>query len=115
MNPVEQFNEIHHMKTMTRVIFLCGLLGLAGQHLHASQMPGYVLEWGWNTAEGTVLPVKLVASNVVSVSVGFSHNLALRGDSTVFGWGAITSVGSWAIKHQAMALQMEWSESTAIF
>lgn len=75
------------MNAMTRTISILGLLGCVQLHLHAASGSGYVLEWGWNTATGTAMPVKLVASNVVAISAGSFHNLALSADSSVVGWG----------------------------
>ncbi len=84
---MEQLNKSQRMKAMTKVLFVCVLLTLVHQLLQASPIPGYVIEWGWNTAAGTAAPVRQVASNVVAISVGPFHSLALRADGTVLGWG----------------------------
>lgn len=68
-------------------IFLCSSLAWSLGSLHAAAANGFVIEWGWNTATGTPLAPRQVASNVIAISGGTFHSLALREDGTVFGWG----------------------------
>jgi len=49
--------------------------------------PGRVVAWGWNDYGQTIVPPGL--SDVVSISGGELHSLALRSDGTVFAWGAV--------------------------
>jgi alpha-tubulin suppressor-like RCC1 family protein len=49
--------------------------------------PGRVVAWGWNEYGQTIVPPGL--SDVVSISGGELHSLALRSDGTVFAWGAV--------------------------
>ena len=47
--------------------------------------PGTVVSWGENGNGQATIPGDL--SNVVQVSAGYSHSLALKSDGTVVGWG----------------------------
>ncbi|HSY20035.1 MAG TPA: hypothetical protein VK815_16945 [Candidatus Acidoferrales bacterium] len=74
------------MKTIQKPLLLCCLLAF-GQLLQAAPPSGWVIEWGWNTATGMAAPAKQVLSDVVTVSVGSEHCLALKSDGTVIAWG----------------------------
>lgn len=55
-----------------------------GQNL-ALKADGSVVAW---TAGATIQPVPDEVTNVISIASGDAHNLALRRDSTVLGWGS---------------------------
>jgi len=60
---------------------------VAPREFGADQKPtvGTVIGWGYNSSGQTTVPSGL--SNVVSVSGGSSHSLALKADGTVVAWG----------------------------
>ena len=79
------------MTTLRAILVLCSSLTFAPV-AHAALSQGYVVEWGWNTASGTAAPARILLSNVVAVSAGSFHSLALKGEGTVVGWG-FNSIG----------------------
>ncbi|MCC5847777.1 MAG: hypothetical protein JJU29_06740 [Verrucomicrobia bacterium] len=54
---------------------------LAGRGLIEAINPSQVADW---------IPTRLAVSNVVRISSGKSHSLALRGDGSVWAWGLVT-------------------------
>ena len=54
-----------------------------GQFLDAAPPPGYVVEWGYDTAAGVARPPKQVLSGAIAVSAGMFHWLALESGGTV--------------------------------
>lgn len=74
------------MKTLRAIFLACCILTF-GQLLQAASPSGYVIEWGGrDTLTGTAAPVEQVLSNVVTISVGRLHCLALKNDGTVIQW-----------------------------
>src|SRR5437870_4950194 len=57
--------------------------GLAASALYDN--PGSVVAWGENSHGQTDVPTDV--TNVVAIAAGGFHNLALRNDGTVVGWG----------------------------
>lgn len=92
------------MKTF-QIIFLAVSLLLSQQLVRADMPTGKVVGWGSNiggeatgiptgnppgtpnAATGLVMIAGQVLSNVMAVSAGSGHSLALKDDGTVFGWG----------------------------
>jgi len=56
------------------------------QCICSAQTPGYVIEWGWNTAAGAAVPAQVVLSNAIAISAGRIQCLALKDDGTVTAW-----------------------------
>jgi alpha-tubulin suppressor-like RCC1 family protein len=75
------------MKTLPKIFLVCCLCAAFNQFLQAASPSGYVIEWGWDTADGKVAPGKQVLSDAVSISAGRLHCLALKNDGTVIQWG----------------------------
>src|SRR5438477_5683300 len=74
---------LRFIRGVTPFLFLCSL---------ARPTPGcaqsLISVWGSNASSLTNVPLAL--TNVVAVSAGGDHALALRSDGTLFGWGMNT-------------------------
>lgn len=66
-----------------RTAGFCAALGFAFARLNAA--PAFVTGWGANEAHQIEPPLTL--TNVIAISAGFSHAIALRQDGTVTAWG----------------------------
>src|SRR5260221_8977459 len=64
---------------------LASLSLLLGPRLLADSPPGLVLAWGGNSYGQAVVPTGL--TNVLAISAGYFHSLAVRSDTTVAAWG----------------------------
>jgi len=77
----------HNLFRILLVVTLAAIMTLSGLSPARASGPGYsVVTWGMNNGGSTALPAGL--SDVIAVSAGFAHNLALKTDGTVVGWGA---------------------------
>ena len=72
------------MKTFQKISILLLILSQQ-QSLFADSPMGQVISWGSHTPDKAALEQ---ITNVVMVSGGISHGLALLNDGTVFGWGS---------------------------
>jgi alpha-tubulin suppressor-like RCC1 family protein len=106
-----QLNEFQCMKTLRATLLLWCFFLLPEQFLHAAPPSGQVIGWGGNTsgeatgipsfpfsngmvvttgspsATGAVTIAGHLLSNVVAISAGSAHSLALCSDGTVAGFG----------------------------
>lgn len=76
-----------HFRQISFVFLLLLVLSTSLTPFLARSQGGFVLAWGDNGYGQTDVPTD--ATNIVAISAGYRHSMALRADGTVIGWGQL--------------------------